>query len=1076
MIASSEISEQILRFLIESGVQALLLVPLILAIQYLAGHRLSPAIKHAMWFVVIVRLSAPVFPESPFSLFNVAKLPNFTTNEISVSKQGFERKNINETQSSSNDSSVGDAAPLNTPQENAPSVPVSSPATNLEPELTEGPAKLAFTPSEWLLLAWSLGAIVLFSKLARSWIHYAAIVRRATPIKDQDTKHLVYECMRLLRLKRAPSVIESNEIGAPAVFGMLRPVLLLPESTNEFYSRKERQHIILHELSHIRRLDPIWNLWATLIQIIHWPNPAVWYAIARQRGDRELATDYLALKSLGAQQAKDYGATILKALESISRQRAIPGLIGIADDRTGLKRRFSMIATFRSSRRYSAIVLAAVMFPLLLIGLTDPQTQPSETPAVLDEVIETKSDLAGNNPQRTNESNTASGSREQVLQIQVIERTTNKPVPYISIDVEESWWSEKTQTSRERSQTLTTNSKGTAKAVHLDPDSSSTRIRVQTPGFVAQEKQFIRRYQALPNNYVFKLDRGTEIVGYVKDEAGTPVPDVEVTIQIRSQELTATQLTRVIVGKTNKQGRWFYQGIPKDCESVTIEYKHPRLALASEKKPAKRWRQAGQHPIDRLPSQRKPMKGGDRPAIQTTLSPGGQIRGQIVSEFDQPIAGARIRWFGSYSSFVKADQQGQFEFPGSYAGPITLQVTATGYAPKLVDLNIRPESGPIKVRLHPGNKISFKVVGTNGDPVPNTAIIGMRWNKTGSWLAGDQGRTNENGEYVWTSAPPGPVDFIFHSEGYIDHQQNRMTPRTEPYLVALEPAFVTEFNVTNAKGERIDVFDLHVGRQLGHPRYTEADIQWNPKVSKNFQSQWKFTDTQTFDDGQAIIPNKFIYRIDVPGYALYETRVIDLSESPVSLNIELTRDETNQGFLTNAEGQFIQDESFVLFSPQDEIKLWKGQRIPDAKSLRLKTNRDGHFRVPKQSPDRWLLAALDEGFALLPYLRTEKSQTIALAPWGSLSGRLLKAGLPVKYQLLGYQSKTARDAGVTALNFTDRATSDNNGQFSFTHLPPGEVEIFTIPDRSANLSAGKLIATLNIAAGKNLTTDIGLHQ
>ena len=52
----------IYHFLLEAGLQTFLIVPLILAIQALAGNRLSPTTKHALWFILLVRLSVPIFP------------------------------------------------------------------------------------------------------------------------------------------------------------------------------------------------------------------------------------------------------------------------------------------------------------------------------------------------------------------------------------------------------------------------------------------------------------------------------------------------------------------------------------------------------------------------------------------------------------------------------------------------------------------------------------------------------------------------------------------------------------------------------------------------------------------------------------------------------------------------------------------------------------------------------------------------------------------------------------------------------------------------------------------------------
>ena len=59
-------------YLLRCGIESAILVPLILLVQRLSGDRLSPTVKHGLWFVLLVRLSLPAFPESQLSLFQVA--------------------------------------------------------------------------------------------------------------------------------------------------------------------------------------------------------------------------------------------------------------------------------------------------------------------------------------------------------------------------------------------------------------------------------------------------------------------------------------------------------------------------------------------------------------------------------------------------------------------------------------------------------------------------------------------------------------------------------------------------------------------------------------------------------------------------------------------------------------------------------------------------------------------------------------------------------------------------------------------------------------------------------------------
>ncbi|MCL5096957.1 MAG: M56 family metallopeptidase [Candidatus Omnitrophica bacterium] len=54
--------------------QASVLVLLVLLTQWVFRARLTPQWRHALWWLVVIRLILPVAPESPWSIFNLAPL------------------------------------------------------------------------------------------------------------------------------------------------------------------------------------------------------------------------------------------------------------------------------------------------------------------------------------------------------------------------------------------------------------------------------------------------------------------------------------------------------------------------------------------------------------------------------------------------------------------------------------------------------------------------------------------------------------------------------------------------------------------------------------------------------------------------------------------------------------------------------------------------------------------------------------------------------------------------------------------------------------------------------------------
>ena len=108
---------------------------------------------------------------------------------------------------------------------------------------------------------WVCGfAFVAFS-WGRRWMRIHAAVRAASP---------------LARIENVP-VLSTPALLEPGVFGILRPVLLLPEGITGHLSDAHLKAIVAHELCHIRRRD---NLAATLhmmVEAIFWFHPLVWW-------------------------------------------------------------------------------------------------------------------------------------------------------------------------------------------------------------------------------------------------------------------------------------------------------------------------------------------------------------------------------------------------------------------------------------------------------------------------------------------------------------------------------------------------------------------------------------------------------------------------------------------------------------------------------------------------------------------------------------------------------------------------------------------------------------------------------
>jgi hypothetical protein len=120
-----------------------------------------------------------------------------------------------------------------------------------------------------------------------------------TRFNQPAPKELVLRCRDLAqRLGIAYSIQlrESFAVNVPLVIGWLRPMILLPTSTISGLSVLQLELILAHELAHVRRHDYLLNLLQHLAETLLFYHPAVWWASAKIREERENCCDDMAVR------------------------------------------------------------------------------------------------------------------------------------------------------------------------------------------------------------------------------------------------------------------------------------------------------------------------------------------------------------------------------------------------------------------------------------------------------------------------------------------------------------------------------------------------------------------------------------------------------------------------------------------------------------------------------------------------------------------------------------------------------------------------------------------------------------
>jgi beta-lactamase regulating signal transducer with metallopeptidase domain len=181
------------------------------------------------------------------------------------------------------------------------------------------PAGTSMSQVTWLGWLFGIWGGVVAAQCARIlWQHrrLGKLLRRAIPA-DKPLTALVREAASRLGLRRAPRAVLTEVDCSPFVCGIRRAVLVLPRGLRATLSASELNHVLLHELAHVRRLDLVWGWIGELARMVYFFHPVVHWIAYRLRLERELACDQLAMATSG-QGAAEYAATLVRVVSQSS--------------------------------------------------------------------------------------------------------------------------------------------------------------------------------------------------------------------------------------------------------------------------------------------------------------------------------------------------------------------------------------------------------------------------------------------------------------------------------------------------------------------------------------------------------------------------------------------------------------------------------------------------------------------------------------------------------------------------------------------------------------------------------------
>jgi beta-lactamase regulating signal transducer with metallopeptidase domain len=380
------------------------LLATVLALAAAAIGRLCrrPALVHALWVLVLLKLVTPPFlewripwPEAlesaaspwdpspcqservPFPAdLGALTQPRWPTRETTEGKEA-----------------APEMAPLR-PDASGVNIPVDvSPpdaSTFVDPSESLA-ARVASIP--WLLLLggiWLCGSAWCCSRTAYRIYRFHRLLGCAQPASEK----LCAQAQRLakrLGLAACPAMSFVPGRVSPMVWALgMRPRLFLPSALWERLSEGQQATLLVHELAHLRRRDQWIRRLELIVTILYWWHPVVWWACREIREAEEQCCDAWVVWSL-PRAAREYATALLATIDFLSEtENALPAVASGIGHVHDLRRRLTMIMHGTTPRALSGPGLALVLgLGLVLLPLLptwaqgqapDPRPRPEARP------------------------------------------------------------------------------------------------------------------------------------------------------------------------------------------------------------------------------------------------------------------------------------------------------------------------------------------------------------------------------------------------------------------------------------------------------------------------------------------------------------------------------------------------------------------------------------------------------------------------------------------------------------------------------------------------------------------------
>jgi len=312
-------SEVVQMSLLQMSFAGAVIILAIIVIRALAITFLPKKTFLALWGIAVMRLLLPFSLPSVFSVYSL----------------------------------IGNHIPMTAPAKVQQAFEVLPPEISGQMATMPGGISNTASPISVWTIIWGIGALVCALVFAIAYWKCRQEFQTSLPV-DND---FIKGWLSSHQLKREISIRQSSRFSVPLTYGVLRPVILTPTST-DWENTKALQYVFAHEYVHIRRFDSITKLVLITGLCVHWFNPLVWAMYVLANRDIELSCDEAVVRLFGENTKAAYARSLISMEETRS------GLTPLCNNfnKNAIEERITAIMKMKKTSVFSLVLALFLVF------------------------------------------------------------------------------------------------------------------------------------------------------------------------------------------------------------------------------------------------------------------------------------------------------------------------------------------------------------------------------------------------------------------------------------------------------------------------------------------------------------------------------------------------------------------------------------------------------------------------------------------------------------------------------------------------------------------------------------------